>query len=818
MKKKTLRSILPALIMILAVLGAASGAPRTGARAPRGSLQLGAELGKLLPRSTRMVMVLDVKRFAEIDVVAKAMQEPKFKTQYDEVVRVGGIDPQKDIVYACVATSTIPEANAELKDAGIVLKLRYDRTRIRALFLLNPGAKEEIYLGVPVYSFPVNGDKPATPGDAVPADFRLATLDESHIVIGNESEVRKIIDVSRKKAEPLAKNPEMAVLLSRVQKSGVAWMAISAPPEFFKKLAASNPLFKTPPEDLKGVTLAVDDRNSTFTADLQTLGGSKEKNATDASTIMGLKDILAPELAASEPVLVEVLDGISATSGDDFLRVSLTVSHETLVLVLQMIEAESKKGEADKPEAKPQPEGGGAEWRALIERSGGLYEKGDYAQAAEVAKQALELAEKNAGPEHPDTARSLNDLGLCYEAQEQYAEAEPLYKRALAVREKAFGPDHLEVADTLTNLGDINDAQDRYPEAEGFYKRALEIREKLLGPNDLDVSRSLVDLAGVYYFQERYAEAEPLCKRALAIREKALGPDHLDLAVVLSNLGYLNYDQERYAEAEPLFKRALAIREKALAPDHLDVAGSLTDLGNLYYDQQGRWAESEPFYRRALAIREKALGPDHLDVARSLNKLANLYFDLDRNEEAEPLYRRVLAIREKAFGPDHINMAVNLNNLANLYDDMERYAEAEPLYKRALEIREKALGPDDLEVAGSLNDLANLYFYHQERNEEAEPLYKRVLAIREKAYGPDHINVAVNLNNLANLYYDMDRNEEAEAFAKRALAIREKALGPDHPDVADSLETLARVYRETEREAEAGELEARAARIRAIKR
>ena len=44
------------------------------------------------------------------------------------------------------------------------------------------------------------------------------------------------------------------------------------------------------------------------------------------------------------------------------------------------------------------------------------------------------------GPEHPDVARSLNNLAGLYRAQGQYAKAEPLYQRALGIREKALVP------------------------------------------------------------------------------------------------------------------------------------------------------------------------------------------------------------------------------------------------------------------------------------------------------------------------------------------------------------------------------------------
>ena len=39
------------------------------------------------------------------------------------------------------------------------------------------------------------------------------------------------------------------------------------------------------------------------------------------------------------------------------------------------------------------------------------------------------------GSEHPDTARSLNNLGGLLDAQAQYESARPYYERALAIRE-----------------------------------------------------------------------------------------------------------------------------------------------------------------------------------------------------------------------------------------------------------------------------------------------------------------------------------------------------------------------------------------------
>ena len=69
-----------------------------------------------------------------------------------------------------------------------------------------------------------------------------------------------------------------------------------------------------------------------------------------------------------------------------------------------------------------------------------LYQAGKYAEAISVAQQALALAKKLHGPDHPRVGDSLNNLAALYRAQGRYGEAEPLFQRSLAITEQALGP------------------------------------------------------------------------------------------------------------------------------------------------------------------------------------------------------------------------------------------------------------------------------------------------------------------------------------------------------------------------------------------
>ena len=98
------------------------------------------------------------------------------------------------------------------------------------------------------------------------------------------------------------------------------------------------------------------------------------------------------------------------------------------------------------------------------------------------------MNEKTLGPQHPEVASDLNNLGLLYLKMDRLAEARELLARALGIREKAFGPNHVDTATNAGNLGTVLMAQGKYVEAEPLERRALAVDEKALGPEDAGVA------------------------------------------------------------------------------------------------------------------------------------------------------------------------------------------------------------------------------------------------------------------------------------------------------------------------------------------
>ena len=350
----------------------------------------------------------------------------------------------------------------------------------------------------------------------------------------------------------------------------------------------------------------------------------------------------------------------------------------------------------------------------------------------------------------PEAARLLNQAGYYLYLRARYAEAEPLYRRALAIREAALGPDHPDTAPSLNNLAAAAPAQGRYGEAEPLLPPGAGDPRGGAGPRPPRHGQSLNNLAELLRAQGRYGEAEPLYRRALAIREAALGPDHPDTAQSLNNLAVVLQAQgrlrgggaavppgagdprggagprpprhgpqpqqpggaapgpgpvrgggaaatagrwrsarRRWAPTTPTRPRASTTWRGCSGPRPARGGGAAVppgagdprggagprpprhgpepqQPGGVALRAQGRYGEAEPLYRRALAIREEALGPDHPDTAPSLNNLAELSGPRAGTGRRSRCYRRALAIREKALGPDHPDTAQSLNNLAEL--------------------------------------------------------------------------------------------------------------------------------------------------------
>lgn len=196
-------------------------------------------------------------------------------------------------------------------------------------------------------------------------------------------------------------------------------------------------------------------------------------------------------------------------------------------------------------------------WRNVINSAVELYEKGQYFEGLEVAEEALTLAEKNFGADHPNVATSAWLLSKFYITQRKYIEAENICRRALIVAEKVS--DEAQVGIILDGLAEICLRQGKYTDAEALSRRALTILVKNYGPDNQVVGVAADNLAEIYKMQEKYKEALLLYRRALEIIEKNLGPNHNRVASVMFDMAECYKKLGKEYEARILTENALEI-------------------------------------------------------------------------------------------------------------------------------------------------------------------------------------------------------------------------------------------------------------------
>jgi tetratricopeptide (TPR) repeat protein len=304
-------------------------------------------------------------------------------------------------------------------------------------------------------------------------------------------------------------------------------------------------------------------------------------------------------------------------------------------------------------DAEPPP---GAEERAaeLLNRLAGYrhHALAAYAQQRLLTERALKIIEDVMGPEHPDTAQLLNDLGFAIEAEGDLARARPLYERALGINEKVRGLDHQATAENLHNLGRLLILQGDLTGGRALIERSLAIKEKVFGPEHRRTSLDISMLAGVLQAQGDLAGSRVLYERALTISEKTLGPEHFDTARNLNSLAGLLRVQGELTAARPLVERALAINEKTLGPEHPKTAGTFNELALVLQDQ-GDLVQARSLFEQALAIREKALGPEHPNTNRVRQNFARLLLTSGDVTEALRCSEVALVANENALGQSH---------------------------------------------------------------------------------------------------------------------------------------------------------------------
>jgi eukaryotic-like serine/threonine-protein kinase len=215
-------------------------------------------------------------------------------------------------------------------------------------------------------------------------------------------------------------------------------------------------------------------------------------------------------------------------------------------------------------------------------RASALFDQQRFDESLAEFRRVLASREATVGPDHPDTGRTLGNVGSVLDVMGRHDEALVAYRRATEIAARALGENHPEVATGYNNIGSVLTTLGKFDEAEAMLRRALAITDRFgaAGANP-DSAQTHGNLGVLYQAQGKQAEALAETRIAADIMTRARGPDHPDLAPIRENVGILLEAQGKRAEALVELRAALAIEEKAFGPDGPQLVGTLEAIAEV---------------------------------------------------------------------------------------------------------------------------------------------------------------------------------------------------------------------------------------------
>jgi tetratricopeptide (TPR) repeat protein len=247
-------------------------------------------------------------------------------------------------------------------------------------------------------------------------------------------------------------------------------------------------------------------------------------------------------------------------------------------------------------------------------------------QALPLFERLMPISVRTYGAEHPNTARTLNNLGYAEQMLGRHGEALEAHKRAAAIIEHAMGPDAPMLGVAYANIGSSLIGLGRYEEAEDALERAAVVA------GNADPASFWVGWALQYHgLAALRSGAVPRAladvQRGLEIAEKRGAPGARLLPGLLTVQGYALLASGDAAHAAEACRRATELDERRgpLTPERVYEWDALACEGEALL-ARGRTDEATALLERSVALTRRvhagdlALAQAALDKARASAK------------------------------------------------------------------------------------------------------------------------------------------------------------------------------------------------------
>lgn len=339
-------------------------------------------------------------------------------------------------------------------------------------------------------------------------------------------------------------------------------------------------------------------------------------------------------------------------------------------------------------------------------------------------KTALDGHRRSYGKENPSTAAVLQLEADAYRQAGDFPAAINGYRETLRIRRKILGPNHAETARTQNAIGVLQADLGDWSNADGAFAASLESLRETQGEKSVDTITVRTNRALAKWGSRKNRRAADEYSAAIDDLREALGSDHPSVAAVVRNLAQMEFELGEADRAQRLLRDALEAQTRSLGPNHPDLAPTRLANGRLLA-RRGKLREAAAEIDRAVEVLLGALGPEHPVVARARTTSARTSLALGDNSgalrSAVAASTAILTFSQRTFG------AISDRQRALLSQDSQRVigallsvpdVDARDLFVALLPHRDsvlrsiaarRAAGRGDAKFANELTELRKRY-------------------------------------------------------------------------------------------------------------
>lgn len=311
------------------------------------------------------------------------------------------------------------------------------------------------------------------------------------------------------------------------------------------------------------------------------------------------------------------------------------------------------------------------------------YATGAFERMVDAVRRQHDIRRRLLGEDHPETADSLNDLGLVYQDLGRLDDAEAPTLAAYETLRRVLGAEHPDVANTANSMARLAWLRGDMERAGQYLREAVRLWRQTFGVHE-HVALGLHNLGRLYHDQAAFAEAEPLYREALAMRRRVFGADSEPAVFTLAHVGRLLSDQGEFEAGVALLREATGVAE-TFGPEHEASASFVRHTLGSVLRLAGQHEESERIQREVVEAGRSRFGDEHPEVATLQLEHGNLLFELERTDEAYAAVTEALRVREHTLGVDHPESAFCFGALGRIARARGDVAEAERLFQLAVD-------------------------------------------------------------------------------------------------------------------------------------